>query len=229
MDLKPPRALKALVAELARLTSAPPVLTSPLQLILWENIGYLIDDQRRRALFDEFTATIGLNARQIAAASDEALLPIARRGGMRPETRVERWRTIAHIVLEACGGDLDGALRTLPGTKARALLKRFPVIGDPGADKILLFSGLAVRPAVESNGLRVLARLGFFAERKTYPASYRAGIAVLDQAGAGDRAWLIDAFVQLRALGQSPCRRGRPMCAACPLDAICEHITVNLL
>jgi endonuclease-3 len=198
-------------------------------MILWENIGYLIDDARRAALFDDFAATIGLDPHPIATADDDSLLPLARRGGMRPETRVERWRTIARITIDVCGGDLDGFLRTMPTPKARALLKRFPVIGDPGADRILLFAGLATRPTLDSNGLRVLARLGFFPERTSYAASYREAIDVLDAAGAGDRDWLIDAFVHLRALGQSACRRGAPMCQACPLDAVCEHMAVERL
>ncbi|MFX8879625.1 hypothetical protein ABTM72_20090, partial [Acinetobacter baumannii] len=81
----------------------------------------------------------------------------AERGGMRPDVRVERWRSIARITLEA-GGDLRAALAALPLVKARALLKRFPTIADPGADKVLLFSGVAPRPCLESNGLRVFCR-----------------------------------------------------------------------
>ena len=34
-------------------------------------------------------------------------------------------------------------LRALPLAKARALLKLYPTIADPGADKILLFAGIA--------------------------------------------------------------------------------------
>ena len=206
-----------------------PVPTEPLPTILWENIGYLIDDQRRRALFDRFAAEVGLEAAAIAAADDAVLAPIAERGGMRPETRVGRWRTIARLVLERCGGDLEGALRALPLAKARALLKAFPVIGDPGADKVLLFSGIAARPSLESNGLRALARLGFFEERASYTASYRAAIEVLAAAGRPERGWLMDAYRWLRELGQTTCRRGEPICAACPADAICRHRAVSAL
>ena len=129
-------------------------------MILWENIGYLVDDARRRALFDAFAATVGLDPKAIATADDAVLLALAKKGGMRPETRVERWRAIARIIAERCGGDLDGTLRALPLPKARALLKLFPVIGDPGADKILLLERHRAQPSLESNGLRSLARLG---------------------------------------------------------------------
>ena len=87
-------------------------------------------------------------------------MPLARRGGMRPETRVERWRTIARLVLTQADGDLDAALRALPLAEARALLKSFPVIADPGADKVLLFAGIAPRPS-RGPTIRALARLGF--------------------------------------------------------------------
>jgi adenine-specific DNA glycosylase len=217
------------VATLKRRLTVAPVPTEPFQMILWENIGYLVDDERRRALFDAFAETVGLDPKAISAADDAVLLPLARRGGMRPETRVERWRTIARIIAERCGGDLEATLRALPVPKAPALLKLFPVIGDPGADKILLLSGIAARPALESNGLRVLARLGFFKEQGSYAASYRAGIEVLTAQGRPDRAWLRDAHHLLRELGKLTCERGVPICTACPLEPVCPKAPVEAL
>ena len=223
------RRLIEAVATLKRHLPVAPVPTDPFQMILWENIGYLIDDERRRALFDAFEAAVGLDPQAIAAADDKVLLALARRGGMRPETRVERWRAIARLIAERCGGDLDQTLRALPVAKARALLKTFPVIGDPGADKILLFSGVAVRPSLESNGVRALARLGFFREQASYDRSYRAGIEVLAVGGKPDRDWLVDAHLLLREHGKTTCKRGVPICTACPLDALCPHAAVKAL
>ena len=227
--VRPAGDLVALVDRLKATLAPAAVPTEPFEMILWENIGYLIDDGRRRALFTDFAAQVGLDPAAIAAADDATLSPLARRGGMRPETRVERWRTIARIVREAAGGDLAGTLRRLPLAKARALLKRFPVIGDPGADKVLLFSGIAARPSLESNGLRALARLGFVEERPSYGGSYKAAMEVLAAAGRPDRDWLVDAYRLLRELGQTSCRRGEPVCAACPLDAVCAHRAVKAL
>ena len=217
------------VATLKRHLPVAPVPTDPFQMILWENIGYLIDDERRRTLFDGFEAAVGLDPKAIAVADDAVLLPLAKRGGMRPETRVERWRTIARIIAERCDGDLDATLRTLPLPKARALLKMFPVIGDPGADKILLLSGIAPRPSLESNGLRSLARLGFFKEQKSYDASYRAAIEVLVSQGRPDGAWLGDAHLRLREHGKLICKRGTPLCVACPLEPVCPKAPVEAL
>ena len=221
--------LRRHLAVLSGLYPVGAVLTDPLQLILWENIGYLIDDARRQVLFDEFRTRVGLTAQDIAAADGAVLADIARRGGMRPQTRVERWQEIARIILERGGGDLADALRALPLAKARALLKTFPVIGDPGADKVLLFSRLSPRPCLDSNGVRVLARLGLFREQKAYAASYRAAIEVLKTQGLETRDDLVAAFVLLREHGKALCKRGGPLCAACPLDAACAHAVVGEL
>jgi len=221
--------LQAMVAVLAERYPAPAALTEPLQQILWENIGYLIDDGRRAVLFEEFRARIGLAPLQIAHADDDALLDIARRGGMRPEVRVGRWREIARLTLERADGDLGRTLAALPLAKARALLKAFPTIGDPGADKVLLFAGIAARPSLESNGVRALARLGVFIEGRSYGASYAAAIAALARHGLPDRDWLVTAYLALRDHGKTLCKRTTPLCLACPLDATCAHAVVMTL
>src|SRR3954468_10657191 len=85
----------------------PATPTDPFGLILWENVGYLISDERRREVFDLFAEKVGLDPARIVAADGGLLLSIAKHGGMQPAARVERWRTIARIVLEQCDGDLD--------------------------------------------------------------------------------------------------------------------------
>ncbi|HEY2447001.1 MAG TPA: hypothetical protein VGI20_14795 [Rhizomicrobium sp.] len=212
-----------MIRELSRHYSAPAPLSDPLALVLWENIGYLIDESRRLALLEEMRVRVGFDAKRIALAPKSLLLDIANRGGMRPEVRVERWRRIAEIVLDECGGDLDGALPALPPVKARALLKRFPSIGDPGADRILLFSGMAARPALDSNGLRVLLRLGLVAQGKSYAAAYRAAIDLVEQTCPHESDWLISAYMLLRDHGRTLCKRTAPLCMACPLDGMCAH------
>jgi endonuclease-3 len=214
------------LAELYPLGEPP---TDPLEMILWENMGYLIDDERRAELFAEFIERVGLHPKKIVNASPETLLDIAERGGMRPETRVERWLETAHLALKDRGGDLAATLAALPPKKARGLLKQFPTIADPGADKILLFSGIAVQPALDSNGLRVLARLGFSAERSSYGASYKEAVQVLAAEGRPDRDWLMGAYHALREHGRTLCKRSVPICVACPLDPVCAHVEVGAL
>ena len=212
-------------AVLAKLRRAAPVrkLTDPLQLILWDNIGYLIDDERRAELFAEFEERVGLSAEAIDAARAATLRDIAKRSGMHPEERVKRWRAIAEIVSEDAGGDLTATLKRLPAAKARALIKRFPTFSHPGAEKVLLLTGIAARPALESNGLRAMLRLGLCEEGASYGASYKSAIACLASTGEPKRAWFTNAFWTLRAHGQTLCKRTAPLCGKCPLDKLCAH------
>ncbi len=76
------------------------------RLVMWENACYLLPDERRLEVF-ELLRKVGLDATSLLNAPDERLLPIAKRGGMRPETRVFRWaRDRKHITLSQFGGDL---------------------------------------------------------------------------------------------------------------------------
>jgi endonuclease III len=198
--------------------------TTPFAIILWKNVGYLIDDERRAALFLEFKDRIGMSPAAIAAATPAVLLDIAKRGGMRPEARVEKWRQIAALTLSRVDGDLDQALGRLPLAKAIALLKAYPSIGEPGADEILLLSGLDNRPSVDSNGLRCMQRLGLCKEGSTYSASYRAATIALREQGQSTRRWFLLAARALRAHGQTLCKRSSPKCSACPLVSTCPRI-----
>jgi len=195
----------------------------PFGMILWENVGYLIDDERRAALFAEFTERVGLCADDIAAARDTVLLDIARCAGMRPEERVAKRRRIAQITTARAGGDLNAALATLTPAKAAALLRAYPAIGEPGADKIMLFAGLDVRPAVDSNGVRAMLRLGLCREGKSYGASYRAATAALRTHGKATRAWFTDTYRALKAHGRAVCKRTEPLCVACALSVTCPR------
>src|SRR5580658_1382196 len=153
--------------------SALPPAKGPFELVLWENACYLLPDERRLEVFESLRKTIGLNAAAIDSASDKALLPLAKRGGMRPETRVLRWREIARITLQQYAGDLSSILK-LPYAEAKKALKQFPTIGDPGAEKILLLCGVSSGLPLESNGLTVLVRLGWGRPQQDYGATYRS-------------------------------------------------------
>jgi hypothetical protein len=82
---------------------------------------------------------VGLQPTEILAAPIEQLVSITKLGGIHPELRAQRLKEIAHIVLNDFAGDLGNVLQ-LPYPKAIKELKRFPSIGEPGAEKILLFT-----------------------------------------------------------------------------------------
>jgi len=199
----------------------PPPTTDPLELVLWENVAYLADDERRAEAFRALKKRVGTRPEQILAARGGVLFDIARAGIM-PGDSSEKLRRTAAIALEQFGGDLKAAAKR-PLSEARKALMKFPSIGAPGAEKILLLSGSHPVLALDSNGLRVLLRLGHGREAKSYAATYRsvqeAAAAQLPPGGAG----LIRAHLLLRHHGQTLCRRSRPRCEACPVANVCVY------
>jgi len=221
--------LRAAVAKLSPLYPQTKPLTDPLAILVWENVGYLIDDEKRSKLFAEFNSRIGLKARRIADAPMTILTDIAKRGGMAPQQRAERLKEIGALAMRECDGDVLSALKTLPLAKARSLLKKFPSVGDPGADRILLFAGVAPVPALDSNGLRTMIRLGLADEDKSYAQTYRSAVTTLAKDGDPSFEWLRRTYLVLRAHGKALCKRSVPLCEPCPLDRICAHKMVAKL
>jgi endonuclease-3 len=201
--------------------AAPPA-HGPFELVLWENACYLLPDERRLEVFQTLRDKVGLNAAAIDAAPDRVLLPIALRGGMRPEMRVFRWREIARITLDQYKGDLDSILGQ-PYAEAKKALKQFPTIGDPGAEKILLFCGISGGLPLESNGLRVLYRLGWGHEQKSYQATYRSVQEALTSELPTQAASLKQAHLLLRLHGKTLCNEKAPLCHACPVSSECDY------
>ena len=140
--------------------------------------------------------------------------------GIVPEQSVEKLRRSAEIALEEFGGDLSPILKR-PLAQAKKALKRFPAIGDPGAEKILLFCRAFPILALESNGLRVLLRLGFGEEKPNYSVTYHLVQEAIAYQLVQKYPWLIKAHQLLRRHGQELCRRSKPQCAKCPLSKEC--------
>src|SRR5215470_10962818 len=107
-------------AKLAKLYPAEPTPTDPFEVVLWENIAYLADDEQRREAFEELRRRVGLKPAAIAKAPLGLLLAIARMGGIHPDLRAERLKEAADIAITLCNGDVLGTLRALPLAKARA-------------------------------------------------------------------------------------------------------------
>jgi endonuclease-3 len=200
---------------------AAPAATDPLEMILRENVVYLADDARRAKAWDEFRRRVGTKPAEILAAPRARLMAIAR-AGILPADRVEKIRETARIALEEFDGDLGKALDASPGG-AKKMLKRFPSIGDPGAEKILLFSRREKTLALDSNGLRVLLRLGYGKEDKSYAASYRSAQEAARPEWKTGFDWLIAAHRLLRKHGRELCKSNHPRCEACPLRKDCAY------
>ncbi len=218
--------LKDVVAALARLYGAPkPFFSSdPWELVLHENAAYLVDDATRGDVFHSLKSRVGLSPESILGAPHERLVGAIRQGGMRPPERADKLVLAAEIAREVGLPELR-RLAKRGGPAARRVLKRFPGIGDPGADKLLLAAGGAVTLAPESNALRVLARLGFAREDKSYTKTYRSAAESVAPELPNDNRWLIAAHQLLKRHGQELCRRTEPVCDACPLAKGCAFAT----
>jgi len=189
--------------------------------ILWEKVAYLADDERRAAAYRALSGSIGTTPRAILAAAKPTLVKIA--CGIHPARSADELRLAADIAERQHGGDLDDFVDREP-KRALAALKKYPGIGEPGAEKILLFTGRAAIAALESNGLRVLVRLGFARQEKSYTATYKALRAAILPECQPDCAWLSRMHRLLRAHGQTLCKNTRPSCDACPVERDCDFV-----
>ena len=184
-------------------------VTEPFAMILLEGASYLVDDARRLEVLYGLRETIGLDPAKIVRQSPDKIARLIAAGGMKPEMRAQK-------VLDAARIAIDVDLENAPLTKKT--LMRFPSVGEPYADKILLFNDMTTSFAPDSNALRVVTRLGFVEEKKSYSAWYRAAVAALPFSRATDaqRAHLL-----FRRHGQETCKRAAPRCEVCPLRDDC--------
>ncbi len=220
-DAWPGSRLGAILAKFERQHGPPaaPAAAGPFEMVLWEIVAYLADDDRRGRAFQALGERVGTTAEEILAAPEKTLIEVTRTGGaIAAEERAERLREAARIVRDDFGGDL-GRVLSMPPAKAKKALMRFPMIGEPGAEKILSFAGRTGVLALDSNGLRVLVRIGIGEEGKSYAATYRSvREATLEELPASADL-LRRAHLLLRAHGQRICLRNGPLCHEC---AVCE-------
>jgi endonuclease-3 len=199
----------------------PVAARGPFELILYEIVAYLADDAKRLAAFQELKRRVGTRPEEILTAKQSDLVEIAAMGGIFPELRAGRMFESACMVRDRFGGDLNTVLKMEPAAARKALAK-FPMIGEPGAEKILLFCGVPqLHLAPESNGLRALARLGFVKENKNYSAMYREARKAMAPVLGNEGARVMSAHSLLKTHGQQLCKRSAPRCSGCPLKAMC--------
>src|ERR1700675_240466 len=119
--------LARVVASLRKFYGAPepPTVTDPLEQILWENVAYLADDEKRAKALSVLRETVGTSPAEILKAKPEKLLAVTRMGGIVPELRAQRLRQCAEIVQILLKGNLNTALdESLPQAKKRESLAR---------------------------------------------------------------------------------------------------------
>lgn len=198
------RPLSDVVARLREVYGAPrAAIADPFEMIVLENVAYLVDDVTRLATFARLRDEIGFES--ILTTPVETIARVIEGGGMKPLHRAEKIAACARLFAEV-GVPFD-----------KKVLRKYPGVGEPLADRILLFNGKQRRLAPDSNALRVLLRLGFGTESKNYAASYKSAVAA-----AGELPNAKEAHILLRRHGQEVCKTKAPRCEVCVVRADCR-------
>lgn len=225
------RVLEALEEHYGKQVAVGP--SDPYEMILFVNCGYPATDAACTKGYEALRREVGTTPAEILAAPKAKLAKLMRLGGIVPELRAERLKTIANIVNEEFGGDLKWSLGKLlreekkgagKGIRlAKKALKEFPVIGEPGADKILLFAELAPVAAVPSACIGVPQRILFGEEDKNYAAGYRAAQEVMTEELPESFDTRQRAYLLLKRHGAEICKRTKPKCEICPISRMCVY------
>jgi endonuclease III len=194
----------------------------PYEFLIWWHCGYPASDTACEKGWRSLQQHIGVKPEQILAATDEELARALKPGGMVPELRAMRLKEIADRTEEEFSGNLAAALAG-PIPQARKILKSFPSIGDPGADRILLFSGIDPVAAVPSNCPHVLVRMQSGPEGEKYGATYSQAQEWIETDIAAKQDERIRAFLLLKRHGQETCKRTNPKCSGCPVRGQCAY------
>ena len=196
-----------------------PFPTDAFELVLWENVAYLVDDERRRKAFEALRRSIGTSPQQLLYASQDQLFEVSRHGIL-AQHFATKLRSAAEIAWTEFGGNLDEVLDR-PTAAAKRALRRFPGVGEPGAEKILLYNRRHPFLAPESNGLRVLVRFGICPADESYAATYAAARSAAQNELGDDFDALIAARYYLRTHGRTVCWRSHPECPMCAVQREC--------
>jgi endonuclease-3 len=221
-DLRIPELLRKLESTYGRQVPSWP--TDPYLFLVWWHCGYPASDTTCAKGWQSLKREIGVDPEELLAASPAKLGRALSSGGMVPELRAMRLKEIAARVKDEFAGDLRSAL-VGPIVKVRKLLKKFSGIADPGADRILLFGGIAPVAAIPSNGPHVLVRIQRGLEHESYAVTYREAqraimAEVPEEFHARSRAYLL-----LKHHGQELCKRTKPKCSECPVSASCVYFS----
>jgi endonuclease III len=217
---------RLIVTKLRKEYGVPPKPPAdPWEIIAKTAATYLVDDERATETYESLVRKVGSTPEAVLDANPAVVKAALTGGGMLLDNRVRKLTQSARLARDLFQGDLRQLAKT-PALDAKRKLRKFPGIGEPGADWILLVGRSQRSFALESNGLRVVQRLGLSEEKKSYSASYRAAVTALDTIGASATFdFLIEAHQLLRVHGKKTCTRTSPGCERCPIQKHCLYFT----
>lgn len=196
--------------------------TDAYSFLIWWHCGYPASDAACDKGWHTLKASIGTDPVQILAASHADLTKALKPGGMVPELRAVRLKEIAALIQDQFAGDLHSAL-VGPLPQVRKMLKKFPGIADPGADRILLFAGVAPIAAVPSNCVHVVVRLLRGREHENYGLTYRESQAAIEAEFPRTFEARQHVYLLIKEHGQKLCKRTNPKCSECPIRDKCAY------
>jgi endonuclease-3 len=201
-------------------TLHPTAPTDPYEFLIWWHCGYPPSEERCAKGWQALIGRIGTAPKRLISRTRATLAAALAAGGMVPAVRAARLKQIATRVVEEHSGDLRTILASLSATQARKLLKTFPGIGNPGADRILLFARIEPVAAVPSACPHVLVRVTEGSAGDTYAATYAAAQQLQNALPAVFDA-RIRGYLLLSRHGRELCKRTNPACERCPLRPVC--------
>lgn len=205
----------------------------PYEMIVFLNSGYPASDAKCAKGFEALKREIGEQPKNILAVSKAKLAKVMRPSVIIPGLCAERLKEIAGKVRDEFKGDITTALKQRlreakePGKglkAAKKVLQEFPVIGEPSAEKILLFSGLVPVAAVPSAFVDVPIRLFRGEPGKNYAADYKTAREILDSGLPRTFEARQQAYLLMKKHGQEICKRTKPKCEVCPLTERCAFL-----
>jgi endonuclease III len=198
--------------------------TDPYLFLLWWHCGYPPSDARCTQGWASLNSAVGVSPEMLLAASTARLARALKAGGLVPELRAARVKDIARRVHGEFGGDLRSALGKLSAAHARKQLRGFPGIGDPGADRMLLFAGIMPIAAVPSSCPYVLLRIESGREPDRYAATYAQAQRAIEAQVPDTFAARSRAYLLLQRHGRQLCKLSNPKCSECPVAGHCAFV-----
>lgn len=198
--------------------------TEPFGFLVWWHCGYPPSEERCTLGWNALAAALPVRPAGLLAARPTTLARALKAGGMLPERRAAYLKEITRRVRDEFSGNLATALGRMPEAAARKTLRSFHGIGVPGAERILLFAGLAPLAAVPSNCPYVAVRIRTGREPAQYKAVYAKAQQWLDSELPATLAARQRAYLLLRHHGQELCRPAKPKCGECPVASQCAFL-----
>jgi len=171
----------------------------------WRNVERAMANLKRAGM---------LSVQALAQAPQEALEALVRPAGYY-RAKAKRLQALARLLLETCGGEVEG-LAAYPPDLLRQRLLQTPGIGPETADSILLYALGHPYFVVDAYTRRLFRRLGLGPRGEAYGQWQRFFMDALPP----DPGLFNEYHALIVRHGKERCR-ARPRCPGCPLQDMC--------